>query len=48
MCTDGILNKWDFASYWNTNLTNPAALVNFILKDFAKNTDDATVLVAVL
>lgn len=48
MCTDGIINKWDYTSYLYMDLVNPAILANSILKDFGKNTDDATILVAVL
>jgi anti-sigma regulatory factor (Ser/Thr protein kinase)/serine/threonine protein phosphatase PrpC len=48
MCTDGITNKWDFDTYLNVDLTNPAVLANLILRDFGKKNDDATVLVAIL
>ncbi len=48
MCTDGISNKWDYASYIDTFAFNPSAFANSILKDFGKATDDATILVAVL
>jgi anti-sigma regulatory factor (Ser/Thr protein kinase) len=48
MCTDGIVNRWDYNSYLNTELNNPAVLANLILKDFGKCNDDATILVAVL
>jgi len=47
MCTDGIINKWDFP-YLDTHLNNPAVPANSILKNFGKDTDDATILVAVL
>lgn len=48
MCTDGISNKWDYSSYLNIDLNNPALLCNLILKDFGKSIDDATILVSVL
>jgi len=48
MCTDGIMNKWDFTSYLDIDLTNPSVFANSILKDFGKDNDDATILVAVL
>ena len=48
MCTDGIINKWDSTSYFDTHLVNPTLVANSILKDFGKDNDDATILVAVL
>jgi anti-sigma regulatory factor (Ser/Thr protein kinase) len=48
MCTDGILTKWDFDSYLKENAHTPEDLANTILKDFGKNNDDATILVAFL
>ncbi len=48
MCTDGIINKWDFNSYSHIDFTNPTIFANSLLKDFSKDTDDATILIAVL
>ena len=48
MCSDGIQNKWDSASYSGKDLSNPSVFARSVLKDFGKMNDDATVLVAVL
>ncbi|KMT22000.1 ATP-binding SpoIIE family protein phosphatase [Clostridium cylindrosporum] len=48
MNTDGISNKWQIDNYSREVRDNPSFLSNSILKDFGKNNDDSTVLVAVL
>lgn len=48
MNTDGISNKWEYAEYSSIPKQNPAVLSNMISRDFAKDNDDATVLVAVI
>ncbi|KNY26293.1 ATP-binding SpoIIE family protein phosphatase [Pseudobacteroides cellulosolvens] len=46
MCSDGISTRWDIRNYPGILLKNPAILSNTIMRDFGKETDDATVLVA--
>lgn len=48
MCSDGIINKWDYTSDLNMEFNTPDNIANWILRDFAKKNDDATVLVALL
>lgn len=48
MNTDGISNKWEYDEYLDIPLHNPAVLSNMIFRDFARDNDDATVLVAVI
>ncbi|OCA97201.1 ATP-binding SpoIIE family protein phosphatase [Clostridium beijerinckii] len=48
MNTDGISNKWEYDEYSCIPTHNPAVLSNMIFRDFAKDNDDATVLVAVI
>ncbi|WP_270566383.1 ATP-binding SpoIIE family protein phosphatase [Clostridium beijerinckii] len=48
MNTDGISNKWEYDDYLGISANNPAALSNIIFRDFARDNDDATVLVAVI
>jgi anti-sigma regulatory factor (Ser/Thr protein kinase) len=48
MNTDGISNKWEYNDYKAIPLSNPGFLSNMIFRHFARNNDDATVLVAVI
>ncbi len=46
ICSDGISTRWGIDNYPGILLKNPAILSNSIMRDFAKENDDATVLVA--
>lgn len=48
MNTDGISNKLEYDEYLGLPTHNPTVLSNMIFRDFAKDNDDATVLVAVI
>lgn len=46
MATDGISASWDIASYPGLLRKNPQLLAGVLLRDFGRDSDDATVLVA--
>lgn len=48
LCTDGVSTKWEFEQYINENISNPTVLCNLVFNEYARQNDDATMLVAVL
>jgi anti-sigma regulatory factor (Ser/Thr protein kinase)/serine/threonine protein phosphatase PrpC len=48
ICTDGISPRWETEKYTNGFTNNPAALCNIIFKEYSRENDDATTLVAIL
>lgn len=45
MCSDGIQSRWDLAKYTSVVKYDPAIIAAALFKDFARLTDDASVLV---
>lgn len=48
LCTDGISSKWEIENYADEITNNATVLCNTIFKEFSRENDDATILIAVL
>jgi hypothetical protein len=46
MCSDGISTQWDLNAYPGLSASHPALIAGVIYRDFKRDRDDATVVVA--